>query len=117
MTYCAIASFSLASRLESISNPKSLLRWLVDRQVLPPLKVDDDSDDSDEEEDVVEPVTVVSSQLPAKDIIAGFQGRIGKDSDACYSFWCNASIQVSFCAVSRWYYLLVLHADSLVRHL
>lgn len=26
--------------------------------------------------------------------MAGFQGRIGKDTDACYSFWMTAALRV-----------------------
>lgn len=81
-TYCAIASFSLASRISSILRAEAVLRWLVDRQTTPPEHVVDEDSDCEAEVD-----------RPAEEV-AGFQGRIGKDTDACYSFWCTASIKV-----------------------
>lgn len=101
MTYCAVASYSLASRLHSIPNPDSLLRWLVDRQVPPPPpSATACSEDSlDEEEDIAVASILKEEDVPVKGI-AGFQGRIGKDSDACYSFWCTAAIKVSIALVS-----------------
>lgn len=84
-TYCCVASFALAGRIAAIPNPRALRRWLVSRQVRPPPPDSDDSDSSDDgaEED----------QAPEQDM-GGFQGRIGKDCDACYSFWCSAALKV-----------------------
>lgn len=84
MTYCSIAAYSLASRISSLKRPEAAVRWLVSRQVSPPAR--NSTDDSEEEEQAVE-----EDRIP----VAGFQGRIGKDTDACYSFWCTASLQVS----------------------
>lgn len=88
MTYCSIASFSLASKIDSLQRPEAAIRWLVSRQTLPPVR------EPDEDEEVEE--------AKGKENVAGFQGRIGKDTDACYSFWCTASLRVrqSYSAVS-----------------
>lgn len=101
MTYCAVASYSLASRLQSIPNSKNLLRWLVDRQVVPPPPpIDSDDEESDADDSTPETSTNINSPEIVVDThsfrgVAGFQGRSGKDSDACYSFWCTAAIKVS----------------------
>jgi len=34
--------------------------------------------------------------LQNQDESGGFRGRLNKDADACYCFWCGAAIQVSF---------------------
>lgn len=86
-TYCCVASFALASRLSSLPNARSLRRWLVSRQVRPPVPAPDSDSEESEEGDDEEPVEVKE--------MAGFQGRIGKDTDACYSFWCSAALKVS----------------------
>ena len=60
-TYCAVASLSLANKLDTIHNPEHLLSWLTARQ---------------------------------QQKQGGFNGRIEKDEDACYSFWCGASLKI-----------------------
>ncbi|GAA6042262.1 hypothetical protein JCM8097_000603 [Rhodosporidiobolus ruineniae] len=87
-TYCAVASFSLASRLSSIPQPEKLLRWLVDRQVRPPPPApsSEGSDDEEEEEDEK------GAEEEAEK--AGFQGRANKPTDACYSFWSTAALEL-----------------------
>ncbi|ORY92956.1 terpenoid cyclases/protein prenyltransferase alpha-alpha toroid [Leucosporidium creatinivorum] len=86
-TYCSIACYHLSSRLASFPNSARHLRWLVDRQVRPPPRSADDV--SDEESDDEEQ----SEQGEPKDM-AGFQGRSGKDTDACYSFWMTAALRL-----------------------
>ncbi|GAA5842543.1 hypothetical protein JCM11251_004900 [Rhodosporidiobolus azoricus] len=89
-TYCAIAAFSLASRLSSIPKPERLLRWLVERQIRPtPTPPPSESDSEDEEEEAV-----------LETDIAGFQGRANKPTDACYSFWSTAAISLLQPAIS-----------------
>ncbi|GAA6002556.1 hypothetical protein JCM10207_001180 [Rhodosporidiobolus poonsookiae] len=88
-TYCAIASFSLASRLSSLSHPERLLRWLVARQVRPPPRrpASENSDYDDEEEGG-------ETKEESERDMAGFQGRANKPTDACYSFWSTAALQL-----------------------
>lgn len=121
-TYCAIAAYSLASRLHTISQPDRLLRWLVDRQVEPPLpshsETDSDSDGLSESrlsesvhDGIAAPPLKESlpspapqhrsdppgSQPPLPNLAissAGFQGRANKPTDACYSFWNVAALSV-----------------------
>ena len=71
--------------MDTLPHPEDTLHWLVSRQVPPPPpKPASESSDSDDEEEVAEP-------KPVRKPMAGFQGRIGKDTDACYSFWCTAA--------------------------
>lgn len=85
-----MACYSLSSRLDSIVNRAGTLRWLVGRQVNPlPVTLDSDEDGSAHDDDAS--VTEDTQETTA----AGFQGRIGKATDACYSFWCSAAIKVS----------------------
>lgn len=86
-TYCAIASFKLASRLHDLPEPPSLLRWLLDRQVRPPPLESSDSSDEDEEAEPGGPAR-------DPDDAAGFQGRANKPTDACYSFWNMGALSV-----------------------
>ncbi|GAA6049663.1 hypothetical protein JCM3770_005059 [Rhodotorula araucariae] len=96
-TYCAIASFSLASRLSSLARPEQLLRWLVSRQVQPPPRpprseTSDSEDGGDEDDDAADEQTPEDS--------AGFQGRANKPTDACYSFWNTAALTLLLPAIS-----------------
>lgn len=87
-TYCSIACYHLSSRLPFLPNSAKHLRWLVDRQVRPPprnAEVESDDEEEDSKEDSV--------QGEQKEM-AGFQGRSGKDTDACYSFWITAALRV-----------------------
>lgn len=81
-----LASFALLERLEDAQTDEEAeetIRWLVDRQgELPPIEVSSSSQlDS-------------SNTHPPKTAVAGFQGRIGKPLDACYSFWCTAGLTI-----------------------
>ncbi|BGP15903.1 geranylgeranyl transferase type-1 subunit beta [Rhodosporidiobolus nylandii] len=94
-TYCAIASFSLASRLSSLPSPERLLRWLVDRQVRPPPPPPPSEPGSDDEEDEEH-----EREAAVLREAAGFQGRANKPTDACYSFWNTAALQLLLPAIS-----------------
>ena len=37
---------------------------------------------------------LLQRQIVSDDNIAGFQGRVNKPADSCYSFWIGASIDV-----------------------
>lgn len=114
-TYCAIAAYSLASRLHTIPEPDDLLRWLVDRQVPPPPSSPSETDsDSETEGATAEAASpdappaaaptatgatsdaAASQQSSSRTTIgvAGFQGRANKPTDACYSFWNTAALTV-----------------------
>jgi len=126
-TYCALASLALLGRLESGQTEEEAsqtVRWLVDRQG----EVADSSesssassDDGQEEEGtaagadsqpeahgpvpscpaIIDP-TPHGDLLPAtRQSVAGFQGRIGKPLDACYSFWCTAALTIMSDLVAR----------------
>ncbi|KAL8278938.1 hypothetical protein RQP46_008607 [Phenoliferia psychrophenolica] len=86
-TYCSIAAFSLSSRMSTLPNPEETLRWLVSRQVPPPPPPPPSDSDSESES---EPKATPAPSKP----MAGFQGRIGKTTDACYSFWCSAALRL-----------------------
>lgn len=105
-TYCAVASYSLASRLHTLPEPDHLLRWLVHRQVEPsePTPSEGGSEiDSDHPgggtsaevgPTVRDPdVGPERRERPAVKV-AGFQGRANKPTDACYSFWNTAALEV-----------------------
>ncbi|KDE06584.1 hypothetical protein MVLG_03080 [Microbotryum lychnidis-dioicae p1A1 Lamole] len=88
-TYCSIACFSLASRLDSLPTPQDLLRSLVGKQVAPfatPPSTTSSSTSS----------SSISAEDPDLDPhpLAGFQGRLSKPPDACYSFWAVASLSL-----------------------
>ena len=68
-TYCAIASLSLLKKLDFLPNKTKLIEFLVNRQV--PWNPDRE-----------------------KGCVGGFQGRIGKYPDSCYSFWIGASLKI-----------------------
>ncbi|GAA5997900.1 uncharacterized protein JCM10292_006893 [Rhodotorula paludigena] len=85
-TYCAIASYSLASRLSTLARPHDLLRWLVSRQVRPPPPPPQSEASSAAGDDDEVPIELGER--------AGFQGRANKPTDACYSFWSIAAIHL-----------------------
>lgn len=87
-TYCCVASFALAGRVSHIPNPRALRRWLVSRQVRPPVRPPPSEDSDDEDDDEGDGADAEEKEM------AGFQGRIGKDTDACYSFWCQGALKV-----------------------
>ncbi|KAK4049082.1 geranylgeranyl transferase type-1 subunit beta [Microbotryomycetes sp. JL221] len=101
-TYCTIASFFLAGRLKQLPNRDKHLKWLIERQVEPPTSDTSDADSSDDESDSVnglEESETTRNYKNAKAAVekqtkAGFQGRAGKTTDACYSFWCVAPIKL-----------------------
>ncbi|GAA5989695.1 hypothetical protein JCM10908_000595 [Rhodotorula pacifica] len=124
-TYCAVASYSLASRLHTISEPERLLRWLVDRQVEPPKptpsEIDSESDTESESQEKTSggAVTMQVERSAASGIsdtssarrveptsrrttvdVAGFQGRANKPTDACYSFWNTAALTILIPSIS-----------------
>ena len=84
-TCCAISALSLCDRLGSLKNKDETLAWSVQRQVSPNPRV---FEDEEEENDVALAMKAAS--------MAGFQGRAGKDPDACYSYWIGATIRVRF---------------------
>lgn len=68
-TYCAVSAYSLAGQLEQRFPSKRrsrLVSWLLARQ----------------------------SESTECTGYGGFNGRIGKFKDSCYSFWCGASLAV-----------------------
>ncbi|PLW05353.1 hypothetical protein PCANC_15995 [Puccinia coronata f. sp. avenae] len=120
-TYCALASLSLLGRLESSQTEEEIsqtVRWLVDRQG-ELVHLSESLSESDGSQGA-SPVEASQSELnasgasgasrgpigPGGDVhplagfakarptVAGFQGRIGKPLDACYSFWCTASLTI-----------------------
>lgn len=68
-TYCALASLVLFKKIDEIPNKTKLIEFLVNRQV------------------PWEPSR-------EKGCIGGFQGRINKYPDSCYSFWNGASLKI-----------------------
>lgn len=68
-TYCALAALSLSNNLNRLSKQQreATIKWLISRQS--------------------ELYHLDQDQL-------GFNGRIGKPSDSCYSFWCGAALKV-----------------------
>ncbi|KAM0787769.1 hypothetical protein ACM66B_003824 [Microbotryomycetes sp. NB124-2] len=92
-TYCAIASYALSGNLDRLPNKDNHLRWLVDRQLVPP-PLDSDSD-PDLEDDASQQVSHEKDDVVVHvETRAGFQGRPGKTTDACYSFWCVAATKL-----------------------
>lgn len=90
-TYLTIASFVLCSQHSSIPRSDEVLRWLVGRQLAPtPPPPSEEEEESEEEESNAEEEEE-AVKLPQ----AGFQGRVNKPTDACYSFWCTAGLHVS----------------------
>ncbi|SCZ99519.1 BZ3500_MvSof-1268-A1-R1_Chr3-1g06058 [Microbotryum saponariae] len=87
-TYCSIACFSLASRLHSLPAPQDLLRSLVGKQVAPVATPPSTTSSPS--------TTSTSAEDPDPDPrpLAGFQGRLSKPPDACYSFWTVASLSL-----------------------
>lgn len=117
-TYCVIASLAMLNELEnSLTEVEYMktLRWLVDRQgeLSNSLSIQRESDDL-RQDDVSSksPATLEAPNPPAtckithflpSDFgysdqmvkpVAGFQGRIGKPLDACYSFWCTGALTI-----------------------
>lgn len=113
-TYCALASLALLSALESGQSDEEAdetTRWLVARQLesadVPQVtltgfteQVDHDPQgrhQPDQDElSAASPIYQVPLNLNHEppNAVAGFQGRIGKPSDACYSFWCTAALTI-----------------------
>ncbi|GAA5861615.1 hypothetical protein JCM3774_002647 [Rhodotorula dairenensis] len=132
-TYCAVASYSLASRLHTLPEPDRLLRWLVHRQVEPPEPTpsesgsDSDSDSQDRTRDAggtspAEPGPPRRGAVAAQEgrsgspvHVAGFQGRANKPTDACYSFWNTAALAILVPTISPKLTLLDLVDPALDR--
>ncbi|MBW0473929.1 hypothetical protein O181_013644 [Austropuccinia psidii MF-1] len=123
-TYCVLASLALLNHLEIAldeQEAQQTIRWLVDRQVeYEPQESDEEDQDghsssaedvqppnqiaqgSSSEESPSQPQPCLATTHSAQDhppklvenSAAGFQGRIGKVVDACYSFWCTASLMI-----------------------
>ncbi|KAK9480925.1 terpenoid cyclases/protein prenyltransferase alpha-alpha toroid [Lipomyces japonicus] len=77
LTYCGVATLRLLGDnvlAESMPRLPGLLRWLLAHQVA---QVNDNDDDSDDDDDVV---------------VAGFNGRLNKQVDTCYSFWVGGTL-------------------------
>ncbi|SCV71182.1 BQ2448_2770 [Microbotryum intermedium] len=89
-TYCSIACFSLASKLPSLPNPHELLRSLVGKQVVPVPEPASTSSSSSSSSSSTSSSSSAEESTPRR--CAGFQGRLGKPPDACYSFWTIASL-------------------------
>ena len=68
-TYCAIASLALLKQIDDIPIKTKLIEFLVNRQV--PWNLNRE-----------------------KGCVGGFQGRINKYPDSCYSFWNGASLKI-----------------------
>ena len=68
-TYCAVASLAILGDLDDIPNKTKLIEFLVNRQV---------PWDPNRE----------------KGNVGGFQGRINKYPDSCYSFWNGATLKI-----------------------
>ncbi|KAH8916590.1 terpenoid cyclases/Protein prenyltransferase [Atractiella rhizophila] len=83
-TYCCLAALSILSSLHRLPCPENTLRWLVQRQVT----YIDESSPSPSPSESVPPS---QSNTQGKD---GFQGRVNKDPDACYSFWVTAALSI-----------------------
>lgn len=68
-SYCAIATLAIFNKLEEIPNKTKLVEFLVNRQI---------------------------SWNPSRENgkIGGFQGRINKYPDSCYSFWNGATLKI-----------------------
>ncbi|BGP31803.1 geranylgeranyl transferase type-1 subunit beta [Rhodotorula toruloides] len=99
-TYSAVAIASMLNDwstidvdmgLDFLNRCRSLLRWLLNRQVRPPPPESSDSDEDEEGE-----------RGPARspEDAVGFQGRANKPTDACYSFWNMGALSVLLPAVS-----------------
>ncbi|KAK4047711.1 geranylgeranyl transferase type-1 subunit beta [Microbotryomycetes sp. JL201] len=89
-TYCSIACYALSNKLDRLPNRKRHLRWLVDRQLEPP----DESESDNEDDNDTETDEKTRHFEMITETRAGFQGRAGKTTDACYSFWCLAAIRL-----------------------
>ncbi|KAH9458053.1 hypothetical protein Pst134EB_010357 [Puccinia striiformis f. sp. tritici] len=121
-TYCALASLALLGRLESSQTEEEAdqtVRWLVDRQGevvdLPGISPERDNEDAAKGSQPTargpgipslphesnklsgtndQPTPIDGVPPTSRRTVAGFQGRIGKPLDACYSFWCTAGLTI-----------------------
>jgi len=64
-TYCCIAALSMLGALDPV-NQEDTIRWLISRQV----------------------------SSSNKEYDGGFNGRVNKPSDTCYSFWAGGALDV-----------------------
>ncbi|KAK9466684.1 terpenoid cyclases/protein prenyltransferase alpha-alpha toroid [Lipomyces arxii] len=98
LTYCAVGTLNLLEpnglqNALSSDSVEMLLDWLLMHQVYSPPAPNDSESESDEEDEV---------QLPTPPAIyfgkhgdpAGFNGRVNKPADTCYSFWTGASLEM-----------------------
>lgn len=79
-TYCAISAYSLAGAVEhrfSQRDRRRLVSWLVARQGEQGTSAGGEDEDEDDAAGG-----------------GGFNGRINKPQDSCYSFWCGATLAV-----------------------
>lgn len=93
-TYCVIAAMSLVHGLGDNLPAYELeetIGWLASRQT--EYVPESDDEDTDDAEDADADDTATEEQH-IQGPVAGFQGRPGKDPDACYSFWCSAALSV-----------------------
>ncbi|KAK9475510.1 terpenoid cyclases/Protein prenyltransferase [Dipodascopsis tothii] len=79
LTYCGLSTLMLLNRIDNLTleQKRRLTRWLVSRQI------------KGSTEDQTEVFDLGSSGLAA-----GFNGRVNKDPDTCYSFWIGASLSI-----------------------
>lgn len=89
MTYCGLATLKLLDKLDILPSRDETVRWLLFRQVS--LSADGNDGDKDDDNSAGD-VTLTAEQQDM--LISGFNGRINKVADTCYSFWTEGSLEI-----------------------
>jgi geranylgeranyl transferase type-1 subunit beta len=91
-TFCALGALSFANRVpQGVKDHELLLRWLISRQVAIPDSQEDSESDDDME---AQPDILLANEHQS--FLIGFNGRVSKLPDTCYTWWSGASLFVSF---------------------
>lgn len=101
-TFCALSTFAICHQLNLVEDLDVTMSWLAHRLIQPSKHSNspspDELDDNNANEDF---------KLEKRSI--GYQGRVNKDRDACYSFWVGASLQVKFFVNKKYLCRLKFH--------
>ncbi|KAK9247915.1 terpenoid cyclases/protein prenyltransferase alpha-alpha toroid [Lipomyces tetrasporus] len=98
LTYCGVGTLRLlgqaSTKVLTDEAVDGLVRWSLMHQVYAELDAESSSDGASDSEVTSESSSDISVQDGTADIPAGFNGRINKPADTCYSFWSGGTLEM-----------------------
>ncbi|KAK9321872.1 terpenoid cyclases/protein prenyltransferase alpha-alpha toroid [Lipomyces orientalis] len=98
LTYCGVGTLRLLgpdnTKVLSDEVVDGLVRWSLMHQVYAELDAESSSESASDSEVTSASSSDACAQVRTADIPAGFNGRINKPPDTCYSFWSGATLEM-----------------------